>query len=610
MKFEKNLYTFKRKANWIKPLFSSFLLLFFMFNPMQADAFNEACEGVEFTIELNLVRGVCESGEKGIVNVKVTDGTNQEYGYDWADNLGNSGFDVLSGDDFDILSLPANTNFCVTIERQETEGGCIQQACIEVPAVSTLSCAIELTNDFGCDGEATGQLTATITGGQGFYVYQWSSEVTACSEGATTDVSGEDGAVISNLAPGRYSLTVTDATGCSSNRRVCDIEVCAPVQLSVELEATQPDCDGQGINGSISSNVMGGVGNYSYDWSGPNGFSSDKSILNALSPGDYSLLLTDERGCSFMTSVTLETPICEEPPLPECDCDETPDGQQLFSVFVTHSAKGKKKKGGSTTTGKTAEHKVRFLNSFYDEASNTTTFSYKVSNCGDPAISHYAFGSNGRNYLDCFAPNHIVSTEGPAPGWKKRDNAGISGLKFDQGIGGSCDSGDNSREVSFTLSGNVGTTTSGFYFGIKAGTGNNQVEIPGPDCANIQERLIAEETFSATTMGQVNEKEQTRNVQSDVSDDMNNLGTTTVHPTAKVYPNPFINQVNVVIDQASQTSMQIDVLDVAGKLIQSNTVQGSAFSQSIDLSNQARGMYLIRISGEGIAPTVHKIMKK
>jgi len=128
MKFAKNLYNLTKKPNWINPLFSSFLLLFFMFNPMQADAQNEACEGLDFTIELSLVRGVCESGEQAIVNVKVTDGTNQEYGYDWTDDLGNSGYDILSGNDFDILSLPANANYCVTVERQETEGGCIQQA--------------------------------------------------------------------------------------------------------------------------------------------------------------------------------------------------------------------------------------------------------------------------------------------------------------------------------------------------------------------------------------------------------------------------------------------------------------------------------------------------
>ena len=59
-----------------------------------------------------------------------------------------------------------------------------------------------------CANVNNGTASVAATGGTAPYSYQWTS-----SGSGATDVSGEDGSSITGLAPGTYSVTVTDADG-------------------------------------------------------------------------------------------------------------------------------------------------------------------------------------------------------------------------------------------------------------------------------------------------------------------------------------------------------------------------------------------------------------
>jgi hypothetical protein len=517
--------------------------------------------------------------------------------------------------------------------RQEAEN-CMQQACVTIPAISSLDCVIEITHPVGCEGEATGELGATVTGGQGNYIYQWGSMTTDCSDGSVTDVSTETGSSITNLSPGKYSLTVTDATGCSSNRKVCEIEICPSELLGLELESTQPDCVGGAINGIITAFPSGGTGQYSYTWTGPNGFSSSNPTIDNLSPGLYSLLLSDINGCNLTLDTELIDPGCvpEEPEEEEelgCDCDNAADGEQLFEVTVSTTRRKRNRRsrrgrrGGSCNViVKTATHKVRFLGSSYDETNNTTSFSYRVTNCGSPDISHFAFGSIGRYYKSCFGPDDVVATTGGCTGWKRRDNSGISGLKFEHSLGGDCTS-ENSVDVSFSIRGNVGTTTTGFYVGIKAGNGNNQVEIPGPDCHNIQcpadggldRRVTMDEASDQIMNGEATEKAGTEKtalldgstIVTPTEEILNSAAES--NPIIEVFPNPFVEYVNIVLDQPAGKSSILEVVNVTGKVVHKRKVNEGYSTQRIDLTKEPKGIYLIRIKGDEVTPQIFKVMK-
>lgn len=142
------------------------------------------------------------------------------------------------------------------------------------------------TNAMGCNG----QIDLSVAGGTAPYTYSWSNTSTS-----------ED---ISNLNPGMYSVTVTDANGCQSTETYT---VSEPTEILVSETHNDVSCNAS-IDGSINPTITGGTAPYTYSWAGPNGFSSTSKNINNLKAGVYSLTVTDASGCSKVISVELTQP--------------------------------------------------------------------------------------------------------------------------------------------------------------------------------------------------------------------------------------------------------------------------------------------------------------
>jgi hypothetical protein len=139
----------------------------------------------------------------------------------------------------------------------------------------SLNAGIALLSGVSCHGLADGALQMNVSGGTTPYGFEWSNGVTL--------------AVNSNLAAGPYSVTVTDFTGCSAVRAGWVPE---PDEITLSGIATSETCYGY-QNGTIETTVSGGTPAYSYTWS--NGETSEN--LYGLSPGIYSLTITDDHQC-------------------------------------------------------------------------------------------------------------------------------------------------------------------------------------------------------------------------------------------------------------------------------------------------------------------------
>lgn len=127
-------------------------------------------------------------------------------------------------------------------------------------------------------GANDGTATATPTGGTGSYAYAWSN--------------GETTQTLSGLAPGNYTVTVTDENGCTSVQTVTvNAFGCA---LTAQPIATHVRCFGQN-NGTLSVNLSGGTAPYTYLWS--NGETT--AFIQNLAPGTYTAAITDANGCSL-----------------------------------------------------------------------------------------------------------------------------------------------------------------------------------------------------------------------------------------------------------------------------------------------------------------------
>lgn len=145
-----------------------------------------------------------------------------------------------------------------------------------------------------CADDSTATIDLTIVGGTAPYDVLWNLP------GLDTSTD-ED---LSNLAPGTYSVTVTDANGCEANE---SITLTAPSDISITFETTPSLCFGI-PSGSLSIQIFGGVPGYDVLWNGPNGFTSTQTDLTDIEGGIYQLTITDANGCIYMDAVTVAQP--------------------------------------------------------------------------------------------------------------------------------------------------------------------------------------------------------------------------------------------------------------------------------------------------------------
>lgn len=128
-----------------------------------------------------------------------------------------------------------------------------------------------------CADGSNGEIQIEVDGGLGPYTYQWSND-------------DDDEPIQANLSDGTYTVTVTDARGCYTQ---ADILLTSPAPLLSELSTADETQAGEN-NGQATLIASGGTLPYQYVWS--NGETS-QTVVN-LTPGDYSVTITDFNGCS------------------------------------------------------------------------------------------------------------------------------------------------------------------------------------------------------------------------------------------------------------------------------------------------------------------------
>ena len=136
-----------------------------------------------------------------------------------------------------------------------------------------------------CNGVG-GSINLTVTGGTSPYGYSWSNG------SVVKDPSG--------LAPGTYSVTITDSKGCSFGSSTATI---SDASYSLAATTTNIDCFG-GLTGNIYLSPSGGTAPYTYSWS--NG-KKTQNLLN-VGEGTYNVTVTSADGCAKTSSYTLTQP--------------------------------------------------------------------------------------------------------------------------------------------------------------------------------------------------------------------------------------------------------------------------------------------------------------
>lgn len=140
-----------------------------------------------------------------------------------------------------------------------------------------------------CLGDTSGAINLSISGGTAPYTIQW-------LDGPTTEDR-------SGMTAGNYKVTVTDASGCSTQLTISVFK--KPLQVSSTVN--QPTCSGN--LGSISlTPPTNGIPPYTYTWS--NGATGN--AIDGLTNGIYSVTVTDGSGCSTTLLFGIITPAAIE----------------------------------------------------------------------------------------------------------------------------------------------------------------------------------------------------------------------------------------------------------------------------------------------------------
>ncbi|MCS6928845.1 MAG: choice-of-anchor L domain-containing protein [Saprospiraceae bacterium] len=168
-----------------------------------------------------------------------------------------------------------------------------------------------------CFGESTGALSSSGSGGIPPYQFSWSN--------------GQTGPRATGLSAGTYTLTLTDANGCTL---VEQAEVMQPAPLTGQASKKDILCFGS-YTGEIVIVTEGGTPPYRYSLDGINWNGSPRQI--GLPAGTYQPRVVDKNGCqTVLAPLTLE----QRPPLKIAlgpDTTLRPGQSVILEVLVTNA---------------------------------------------------------------------------------------------------------------------------------------------------------------------------------------------------------------------------------------------------------------------------------
>ncbi|MBL7795504.1 MAG: HYR domain-containing protein [Saprospiraceae bacterium] len=242
------------------------------------------------TVTQNTTPPVADIATPGNLNCIVTvlqlNGTPSSQGpnfdYQWTTANGN----IVSGDTTLTPTVDAAGTYTLLVTNTAT--GCTSTDNATVVQSPPVTASIPSVSNVSCNGSQDGSATAAGSGGSGSFTYEWSN-------GDTTATTG-------NLAAGTYFVTLTDSENCTAT---ASVNITQPALLNANASATGES--GAGANdGTATANPSGGTPGYEYLWSNAE---TTQTIIN-LAPGNYTVVVTDDNGCTAVQIVTVNSFNC------------------------------------------------------------------------------------------------------------------------------------------------------------------------------------------------------------------------------------------------------------------------------------------------------------
>ena len=240
---------------------------------------------VNITSDYNGAAISCDGAIDGAVSAAATGGTGN-YSYTWSTGQTGANQSGLGEGSYTVIASDVN--------------GCTAEATVVLEDPETVQAEASVVSDYNgqdisCSGANNGVALVNTTGGVTPYSYNWSN--------------GANSQQVSDLAPGNYTVTITDANNCSTTAALSLTEpttVNVDVVVSSNYNGQQISCFGAS-DGAATASGNGGVSPYTYQWDAAANFQTSATASN-LSAGTYSVTVYDANGCGQPGSVTVEEP--------------------------------------------------------------------------------------------------------------------------------------------------------------------------------------------------------------------------------------------------------------------------------------------------------------
>lgn len=213
----------------------------------------------------------CNGDSDGSATVSATGGTGA-YTFQWDANAGGQMTATATG--------LGDGTYLVTVS---DANGCTDTSTVNLSEPAALTVSADSLVDISCNGANDGFIRVAGNGGTPPYTFNW---------------GGPTGNTRSNLTPGSYTVTISDANNCDS---VASFVISEPDSVTTNLTTINESCAGN--DGEVdASGATGGTAPYTYAWSGT---TNTSSTIDTLTAGSYTLTITDANNCQKIESFTI-----------------------------------------------------------------------------------------------------------------------------------------------------------------------------------------------------------------------------------------------------------------------------------------------------------------
>jgi gliding motility-associated-like protein len=235
----------------------------------------------------------CNGNNDGTITPNINGGTESYVNYLWAPSVSPNADDATT-----LTNLDPGT-YTVTIT---DSNNCEQEFTYTVNEPETLTAEVSFTNPTACSADCDGVISVNPVGGVGPYAILVSGPN-----------GNSNGPVVGDLCEATYSITVTDANGCTFTDNVT-LDAPDTFEVLVSPNDQTPgqlyllSCFGD-CTGSLTALVTGGTAPFTYAWTdGLGNIIGSEDTANNLCADNYCVQVTDANGCSVVECFEVTQP--------------------------------------------------------------------------------------------------------------------------------------------------------------------------------------------------------------------------------------------------------------------------------------------------------------